>query len=227
MNLFDNGLTNLIQLRNSRFKIPITGLIYLECLHFTFRFLLISFAKKFDYQNNVFVNSKNSFLNNYYFNFGQYTEIFTIFSLFPLYLIYVAHQIVFKSDIQIWHPVMTTLTRDNWSQFVENNLNFQPTFSLIKLIKQPNIHLMRWKIVFGLLRNHRQVCFKKPLALFPYLNRQIRVQIIYHFLFYLLTFKISQYVFCKSCCITVGDNITIYFVNENPKTCKKFCRPTC
>lgn len=193
MNLLNKDLNKLIRLRQSRWKTLIIWLIYLNFIQFTLRFALMGTR----IHNEYFQSFSNGPFFDLFFNVDQFNEVFLALSLFPLYCCHIVNEMVNNSDIRMWHPLMTTLTRDNWNQFVEDNLDFTPTFSLIEWLKHPIGNFQKWKIVFSKLRNYRRVCFVHKLKLFPYLNKKIRVKILFPFLISLLILEFIYYSSCK------------------------------
>ena len=94
-----------------------------------------------------------------FFNFGQFNGTYFVFCLFSINCFIILYEIFYKCNFQLWDPLLTTLTRVNWSQFVENNLNFKPTFSLIEGLLNPTRWMRRWKVVLKKLQDYRQVRF--------------------------------------------------------------------
>lgn len=189
MILLNNDLDRLIQLRKSRFKNWIIGLICLNCLQISIRFFLMGTVGNFEISEYIMKGSLFYLFNN----FGQFNQINFLFSLFPLYSIFNTYGIVYKSDDLIWEPLMTTLTRDNWNQFLENNFDSRPTFFMIR---KPIQTFKIWKLVINKLQNYQKVHFSHRLSLFPYMNRRIRVKILYNLLMIDIHFNIL-FVFCS------------------------------
>lgn len=185
MNLLNKDLNQLIQLRKSRFKNWLFGLIYLNCLQFSIRFLIMTTADYFEYSKYIM---KGSFFD-LSLNLGKFNKIYFVFTMFPIYSIYVNYCIVYKSGDHIWDPLLTTLIRDNWNQFIKDNFNYRPTFSLIEGLRRPTQTLKSWKGVFNKLQNYRLVHFTHRLRLFPYMNRRIRVEILFNLLKFEIYFK--------------------------------------
>ena len=194
MNLLNENLNQLIWLRKSRLKIWLIGSILVDCLYHIIRSLLMSLIEHFEFSHKIM----NGCYFHLFFNFGQFNEIYLTFCLFPINCFQFLYEIFYKCNFQLWDPLLTTLTRDNWSQFVKNNLDFKPTFSLIKGMQKPTCWMRRWKVVLTKLQDYRQVRFAHPLPLFPYMNRKIRVKILYNLLILTIFIKLFIKLFSKS-----------------------------
>lgn len=198
MNFLNQDLDRLIRLRKSHYKKWIIRLLSLSCIVLTVRFLLMSIKDHFDYLQNMLNGSFIDLL----FNFGQLNQVHVVTAMMPLFCLYNTYNIVDKSDIRFWDPLMTVLTRDNWAEFVKSNFNFKPTFSIIEILMNPGKSLTNWKIVFSKFFDYRQVYFSHSTKLFPYMSVKIRVAVLtISFAIFLLS-KLIYYAICK-----------LYFIN--------------
>lgn len=181
MNQFNEEIDSVIRLRRFRYKTLIIALFDLFIYPFVIRFTLAAI----DDNPQHFQNRLNDMFFYSFFNLGPYNRAMSVvISVSALHTIYNMHQIVYKSDIRVWNPLLRTLTIENWNQFVEDNLNFKPTSSVTSWLRNPMQTLAEWRIVLHKLQNYRQVKFVHPIQLFPYMNRKIRAQILYSLLIY-------------------------------------------
>ena len=189
MYLIIKDLNRLIQWRKSRFKIILVELWNINCIIFVIRFWLMGVKDQFEYLQDKLTGT----FFDLFFNLGQFNSLYFVVGFLSLFGLLNTKHIFHKSDIRVWNPLLNVLTNINWSQFVEYNLDFEPTFSLIKFSQNPILTLKRWRIVFSKLRNHRQVHFAYPPKLFPYMNRKIRIKILYTSLIYSAFLKSFHY----------------------------------
>lgn len=203
MNLLNKDLNLLIQLRKSRFKNWLIGLTYLNCLQIFIKFFLMGTIGYFEFSEYIMKGTIFYLFNN----LGQFNQTNFIFSLFPLYSIVCTYIIVYKSDDLVWDPLFTSLIRDNWNQFLENNFDHRPTFFMLRM---PIQTLKIWKLVIKKLQNYRKVHFSHQLRLFPYMDRQIRAKVLYN----LLMIEMHLNFLFQLCCKHINV-IKIFLIRAN------------
>lgn len=186
MNLLNKDLSRIILLRQYRHKNWITGFLNLNCIHYAIRFWLISIKDQFEWLEYSLSGS----IFDQFFNLGQFNRVYFVVGTLCLIVIFNNTYIVYTSDSRVWDPLVKTLTKNNWQQFVADNLPFEISFSWNKLLRNPILSLKKCLLVFQKLRNYRQVHFLQPLKLFPYMNRKIRVKVLSLLLFYTFLLKL-------------------------------------
>lgn len=184
MNLFNDEAAKLIKYRQDKSKWLIVIVLNLIFIHYFLRFQLLMFNKFTKYLNHY----QDQFFDHF-FNFNKQKQLLFFISAVPLYFMYALYLIVFKSDIIFWDPLIITLITKNWKQFVADNLNFAPTFSLRRFIRKPIVTFSEWNEIFGKLKNFKLVRFKKKLKIFLYLSQKERAKYLLRLLIYFFIFS--------------------------------------
>lgn len=198
MNFLSNDLINLIKLHKSHARFWILAMIFLFNLQHFFRFSLIFFKAR---------NLKSIVLNNFYFekilNF-QFNELYLFFIALSFYNMVMTYIVIYDLHPHFLNPLMLTLTRNIWLQFVQCNLPFAPKFTFKILLRHPKYLLSRWIMVLKILLNYHQIKLGKPPKLLPFLSKAIRVKILLNMILSTILFNFLFNICSKFC----------YFVSE-------------
>ena len=121
MDLLSEDINRLLRLRTNPYRSLFTTAINLICLNFIARQVLINVKIYFDCLLNFL---EGSFFDTF-FNLDKFNVVQFMFMTFPLYNMYITHYLVYKSDTSLWDPLLLCLTKDNWEQFIQHNLDFE------------------------------------------------------------------------------------------------------
>lgn len=183
MSIFPVGLSRMLWLRQNFFC---RWILYLWASLFSIRFFLCSINHHFPiYQHTV-----HDHIYELLLDFEPYYEVDVFLGQMTMFVVYTTYLTLEGSNILLWEQIVYQLVQQNWAQFVNANLSFEPTFQIPALIRRPRKTFTEWKEIFQKLRNFNSIRFRSSIKHFPYLDKRIRAGVLFNLVCLYFTFKI-------------------------------------
>ena len=146
--------------------------LYLWIATFLFRFLI----SIINYHIPIYQRTIHDHIFEILLDFSPFYEVNVCMCEITMFIGYLTYLIMGSCNIHLWDQIIHQLAQQNWTNFVKENLTFEPTFRFSILMRKPRKTISEWKVVFQKLKTPESICFKTRIKSFPYLDRKIRAK---------------------------------------------------